>query len=64
MLRHIQDLHQFYGEEKGYRIARKHVSWYVENLMPNSTFKRAFNALESAKAQLDALEDFVEDLLD
>ena len=64
MLRHIQDLHQFYGEEKGYRIARKHVGWYVENLMPNSTFKRAFNALESAKAQLDVLEDFVEDLLD
>ena len=64
MLRHIQDLHQCYGEEKGYRIARKHVGWYVENLMPNSTFKRAFNALESAKAQLDALEDFVEDLLD
>ena len=31
MLRHIQDLYQFYGEEKGYRIARKHVGWYVEN---------------------------------
>ena len=64
MLRHIQDLHQFYGEEKGYRIARKHVGWYIENLAPNSTFKRAFNALESTKAQLNALEGFVEDLLD
>ena len=64
MLRHIQDLYQFYGEEKGYRIARKHVGWYIENLAPNSTFKRAFNALESTKAQLNALEGFVEDLLD
>ena len=58
------NLHQFYGEEKGYRIARKHVGWYIENLAPNSTFKRAFNALESTKAQLNALEGFLEDLLD
>lgn len=64
MLRHIRDLHQFYGEEKGYRIARKHVGWYVENLLPNSTFKRAFNALDTATSQIEALEGFIEDLLD
>lgn len=62
MFKHIQDLHQFYGEEKGYRIARKHVGWYAEQLMPNSNFKRAFNALETTKDQLNALEDFVKSL--
>lgn len=31
MFKHIEDLHQFYGEEKGYRIARKHVGWYTKN---------------------------------
>lgn len=60
MFKHIKDLHQFYGEEKGYRIARKHVGWYSENLCPGSNFKRTFNALETTKDQLKALEDFLE----
>ncbi len=63
MFKHIKDLHQFYGEEKGYRIARKHVGWYAENLSPDSNFKRTFNALDTTKAQLVALENFVESLL-
>lgn len=62
MLKHIEDLHLFYGEEKGYRIARKHVGWYVEQLEPGSNFKRTFNALESTKEQLLALEDFVKSI--
>lgn len=63
MLKHIEDLYLFYGEEKGYRIARKHVGWYVDHLEPNSNFKRTFNALDSSKAQLIALEDFVKSIL-
>lgn len=59
MFKHIEDLHQFYGEEKGFRIARKHVGWYVEQLKPDSNFKRTFNALDSTKAQLKVLEDFI-----
>lgn len=62
MFRHIEELHHFYGEEKGYRIARKHVGWYSENLCPGSNFKRAFNALETTKDQLKALEDFVKSI--
>lgn len=63
MFKHIEDLHQFYGEEKGYRIARKHVGWYVEQLQPESNFKRTFNTLNSTKEQLNALEDFVKLIL-
>ena len=63
MLQHIEDLHQFYGEEKGYRIARKHVGWYSESLLPNSNFKRAFNTLETTKDQINELKVFVESLL-
>ncbi|KMK52081.1 tRNA-dihydrouridine synthase B [[Actinobacillus] muris] len=62
MLKHIQDLHQFYGEQKGYRIARKHVGWYLEQLKPNANFRRTFNALDSTKEQLIALEDFVKSI--
>ncbi len=50
MFKHIEDLHQFYGEEKGYRIARKHVGWYTEKLNPESNFKRTFNTLSSKKS--------------
>lgn len=59
MLQHVKALHTFYGEQKGYRIARKHVGWYVEELAPYSEFKRTFNALNSASAQLKTLEDFI-----
>ncbi|MEN2849849.1 tRNA-dihydrouridine synthase B [Mannheimia haemolytica] len=62
MFKHIEDLHQFYGEEKGYRIARKHVGWYTEKLNPESNFKRTFNTLSSTKEQLYALEDFVKSI--
>lgn len=27
---HVRELHDFYGPAKGYRIARKHVSWYLQ----------------------------------
>lgn len=59
MFKHIEALHCFYGEEKGYRIARKHLGWYLEQLAPETDFKRTFNALTCAKAQLTALEDFI-----
>lgn len=38
MFKHIEDLHQFYGEEKGYRIARKHVGWYTEKIKSGIKF--------------------------
>ena len=58
ILQHIRELHQFYGDEKGYRIARKHIAWYLQDIQPNSVFKQDFNAITSALAQLDALEQF------
>lgn len=64
ILQHIRDLHQFYGEEKGYRIARKHIAWYLEGIQPDPVFKQTFNAITDAKMQLDALEDFFNLILD
>ncbi len=32
MLEHVQELHAFYGEHQGLRIARKHVGWYLKHL--------------------------------
>lgn len=58
ILRHIDELHQFYGAEKGYRIARKHVAWYLQGIQSNSDFRQTFNSITDAKAQLVALEGF------
>ena len=58
ILQHIRELHRFYGEEKGYRIARKHIAWYLQDIQPDSVFKQDFNAITSASAQLSALEQY------
>jgi len=31
LLEHVKELHQFYGDFMGVRIARKHVSWYIHS---------------------------------
>jgi tRNA-dihydrouridine synthase B len=62
LLGHIRALHDFYGQTKGYRIARKHVSWYLEEHAPDDQFRRSFNAIENASEQLAALEAYFENL--
>lgn len=55
---HLHNLHEFYGEPMGVRIARKHVSWYLATQPASASFQRAFNALEAAHDQHRALELF------
>ncbi|XOV90776.1 MAG: tRNA dihydrouridine synthase DusB [Pseudomonadota bacterium] len=62
MLTHILELHAFYGEATGVRIARKHVGWYLKALEMES-FTRRFNRLEQARDQVDALEGLPEKCL-
>jgi len=62
LIGHIRELHDFYGHGKGYRIARKHVSWYLQEHAPNDQFRRTFNAIEDASEQLEALEAYFEKL--
>lgn len=64
ILRHIELLHQFYGEQKGYRIARKHVAWYLQGIQPNSVFKQTFNMISTTEEQLIVLKDFFNFILD
>ncbi|MCW2475565.1 MULTISPECIES: tRNA dihydrouridine synthase DusB [unclassified Symbiopectobacterium] len=62
LFKHIRELHDFYGPGKGFRIARKHVSWYLQENAPNDQFRRTFNAIEDASEQLEALEAYFENL--
>lgn len=58
ILDHIEELHRFYGVQKGYRIARKHVAWYLQGIQSDSVFRQTFNAITDPKDQLIALESF------
>jgi tRNA-dihydrouridine synthase B len=62
LMEHLVNLHQFYGEPMGARIARKHVSWYLQAHDQEGQFRRVFNALETPEAQIEALEDYFETL--
>lgn len=60
LLGHVQELHHFYGELKGLRIARKHVGWYLKEHEQLGEFRHTFNAIEHAQAQLDTLHAYFE----
>lgn len=63
---HIQALHEFYGDIQGPRIARKHLSWYLqkqaaEHLL-DVEYRHVFNRIESAQEQYDSLQSYFEKL--
>ena len=55
---HIAALSDFYGEQTGVRVARKHVGWYLDALHGHEAraFKHQFNQLESSRAQLTLMD--------
>ncbi len=60
---HLRELYRFYGEVMGPRIARKHVSWYLQTVPGSDLFRKAFNAMENAEEQLTSIQTFFETLL-
>ena len=58
MIRHLSELHKFYGEVGGVRISRKHIGWYFDLLPEGKTFARQFNCLESTQEQQQMLRQF------
>jgi tRNA-dihydrouridine synthase B len=62
LLEHVGNVHQFYGEFLGPRIARKHVGWYLADQDQDRQFRLGFNAIEDANEQLDTLEQYFDQL--
>ena len=50
--RHVTALHAFYGDYMGIRIARKHLSWYLQYGPNYAEHRRLFNHLEQPGEQL------------
>ncbi len=60
---HLYELYRFYGEIMGPRIARKHVSWYLQTIPCSETFRREFNRLETADEQDRNVQLFFKQLI-
>jgi tRNA-dihydrouridine synthase B len=63
-IQHIQNIHIFYGEKMGVKIARKHIGWYFNHMSPTVLphVKQSYR-LSDPQQQLDAINaiiDFIE----
>ncbi|WP_326543943.1 tRNA dihydrouridine synthase DusB [Pseudorhodoferax sp.] len=62
LVEHLHDHHALYGEFAGVRSARKHIGWAVRSLPGGEAFRAAMNTLESADAQVRAVQTFFDEL--
>ena len=68
VMQHLAQLHQFYGEVMGPRIARKHVAWYLAKQVHADTYvaiddwRRQFNTLITLQEQLNTVHSLFERL--
>lgn len=58
MLGHLREMHQFYGEQTGVRVARKHLAWYCKNLLNADEFRYQVVRIESAEQQIDLTREY------
>jgi tRNA-dihydrouridine synthase B len=62
MRAHLRDLHAFYGEEAGVRVARKHIDWYAKGRAAGHALRHAVMQAEDAPAQLACADAYFDAL--
>ena len=63
VLTHLNELHTFYGDYLGVRIARKHVGWYLKHFANGESLRTQFNQLHSAQDQISCLQSNFDQLI-
>ena len=63
VLEHLQQIHHFYGEDCGTKIARKHIAWYTSAQPQGLAFRQQFNRLNSVKEQISSVQHYYEQLI-
>lgn len=58
---HIYEIHEFYGERLGVRLARKHIKWYLQHwdVEIGATLRQRITATEDCKEQHALFIDFL-----
>jgi len=62
LIGHLEALHDFYGEPRGVRIARKHLGWYAKDRPENEGFRRVVNQAQTGQAQIALTRDYFDAL--
>ena len=55
---HLRQLHAFYGEYQGVRVARKHIGWYLKTQSGSTPLRRQLMQVEEADCQIRLLDQF------
>jgi tRNA-dihydrouridine synthase B len=63
ILRHLDELHRFYGGDRGVRMARKHLGWYLAGQPGGGEWRRRIVRLEHPGEQFAAVESYFEEAL-
>lgn len=58
MLGHLEDMHRFYGESTGIRVARKHLTWYCQSLVNADGFRDEVVRVRSAAEQIELTREY------
>ena len=58
MLGHLEDMHRFYGETTGVRVARKHLTWYCQHLVDADEYRHRVVRVGSAEEQLRLTREY------
>jgi tRNA-dihydrouridine synthase B len=58
MLGHLEDMHRFYGESTGIRVARKHLTWYCQSLVNADGFRNEVVRVRSAAEQIELTREY------
>jgi tRNA-dihydrouridine synthase B len=61
MVDHLQEMHRFYGEATGVRVARKHLTWYCNHLVNADEFRHRVVRVNSAQEQLRLTTEYFDD---
>ncbi|WP_428087963.1 tRNA dihydrouridine synthase DusB [Candidatus Thioglobus sp.] len=64
ILQHIQQIHEFYGDFLGLRLARKHILWYATHLDEKHVqeFWKTINKITDRKRQFELFKDYLNQL--
>ena len=63
MLEHLFDLYDFYGEQLGVRLARKHLNWYCMHLDDSKDFRSKAVRAQNADEQVGLVKEYFQSLI-
>ena len=58
----IDDIIDYYGENQGVKIGRKHISWYVKDLPDAALFRKKVNTINESQAVCAEIDLFFDAL--